>query len=265
MRPGEIFETECYEFLTNNYQTQDIKFHHEGGMDSTKSDIAVIKKGNICFFIEAKDSSAQSGQFVLIPDNENKQFVFSPRNKSNPNELTTIIINYMNSYFERFNNAGTTGKYLNINEDVFANWIVEHYRSKNVRYVISRKNDFIIFPIRKFQQYFNIRANYRIKKSGSGEPPKRDILTIKQLIKNHYNEPCFTQSGNKLFVEIHETLTNDKFVLGNYTYFLAERNPNTYEIRKLSNTYNMNVIFEIDLKKSQASEDLDEFISEINS
>ena len=263
MRPGEEFELRCYEYLKKFYQTKETDFYHEGGMDSTKSDIAAVKNGNINFYIEAKDTLAQSGQFVLLPDKEKEIFVFSPRNRSKPNEITDIIINYMNNYFQRFNNAGTTGQSLNINTDIFADWIVKHYRNKNVKYVISYNKDYVIFPIRKFKQYFNITANYRIKKSGSGKPAQKDIPAIKQRISEYYTTAKFFLKEKKLFVDISEKIQKDKFVLGDYTYYLSRQNSEIYEVRKLSNTYNMNVIFSIELIKTQDENDLEEFESDL--
>ena len=263
MRPGERFELRCYEYLKKFYKTEETDFYHEGGMDSTKSDIATIKNGRIDFYIEAKDALAQSGQFVLLPDEDREVFVFSPRNHSKPNEMTDIIIDYMNSDFHRFNNAGTAGQSLDIDTSVFADWIIEHYKDKNVKYVISCDRDYVIFPIRKFEQYFKIIANYRIKKSGSGEPAKRDIPAIKQMIKIYYATSKFSQEEKKLFVDISERVHKDKFILGDYTYYLSVRNSGDYEVRKLSNTYNMNVIFSIELIKTQDENDLEEFESDL--
>lgn len=263
MRPGEQFELRCYEYLKKFYKTKETDFHHEGGMDSTKSDIAAIKNGRIDFYIEAKDASAQSGQFVLLPDEEREVFVFSPRNHSELNEMTDIIIDYMNSDFERFNNAGTAGQSLDIDTGVFADWIIEHYKDKNVKYVISCDGDYVIFPIRKFEQYFNIIANYRIKKSGSGEPAKRDIPAVKQMIKDYYTTAKFSQEEKKLFVDISERVHKDRFIMGDYTYYLSEQNSGDFEVRRLSNTYNMNVIFSIELIKAQDENDLEEFESDL--
>lgn len=263
MRPGEQFELRCYEYLKRHYKSKETDFLREGGMDSTKSDIAVIKNGKIDFYIEAKDASAQSGQFVLLPDEEKEVFVFSPRNHSKPNEMTDIIINYMNNDFQHFNNAGTAGQTLNIDMGVFADWIIEHYKEKNVKYVISCDRDYVIFPIRKFERYFNIIANYRIKKSGSGEPAKKDIPAVKQIIKSYYTTARFYQEEKKLFVDLSEKNDKDKFVMGNYTYYLSERNSDNYEVRRLSNTYNMNVIFSIELIKTQDEKDLEEFESDL--
>ncbi len=263
MRPGEKFETKCYEYLKKFYRTSNTDFYHEGGMDSTKSDIAVIKNGKVDFYIEAKDSLAQSGQFVLLPNEDTETFVFSPRNKSEPIETTDIIIEYMNSDFHRFNNAGTSGESIDININVFADWIIEHYKDKNVKYVISYDKDYVIFPIRKFNQYFNIVANYRVKKSGSSNPAQKDIALIKQCTSSCYSTAKFIQEGKKLYIEITEPLTRDKFVLGEYTYYFSKQTSNKYEVRKLSNTHNMNVIFSIKLKKSQDVEDLEEFKSDL--
>lgn len=263
MRPGEAFETECYEYLKRTYKTTSSDFYHEGGMDSTKSDIAVIKNGHIDFFIEAKDTAAQSGQFVLLPDEDSESFVFSPRNHSEPNEMTDIIIAYMNNSFHRYNNAGTAGEILGIDTSVFSRWIINHYKDKNVKYVISYGRGFVILPIRKFNDYFDISAKYRIKKSGSGEPAKRDMDAVKQVIKNLYPTASFVIVGKKLFARFSTRLSVDTFQLGKYSYYLSEQNSGVYEIRRLSNTYNMNVIFSIKLIKSQADADLREFESDL--
>lgn len=50
--------------------------------------------------------------------------------------------------------------------------------------------------------------------------------------------------GDKLFVESSHNLHNKRFVFQQYEYMFSQRG-NEYEIRKLSNTYNANVIFSI--------------------
>ena len=263
MKPGETFETKCYTYLKNSYRNKGTEFYKEGGMNSTKSDIAVVKNGQITFYIEAKDSHAQSGQFVLIPNEETETFVFSPRNRSTPNEMTDMIIAYMNRSFHKFNNAGTAGESLSIDNTIFAQWIVDYYKSKNVKYVISYGGNFVIFPIRKFKDYFQISATYRIKKSGSDKPAKRDFGIVKQEIINSYPTATFSVDGQKLFARISEPLSKDRFPLGKYTYYFSRQSANLFEIRRLSNTYNMNVIFSIDLIKSQDVNDLNEFEADI--
>ncbi len=263
MRPGEAFELQCYEHLKRTYETAKTKFYHEGGMNSTTSDIEVIKNGITDFYIEAKDSLAQSGQFVLLPNEETEEFIFSPRNKSEQNEMTDIIIEYMNNNFHRFNNAGTAGQSLGIDTNIFADWIIEHYINKNVKFVISYGRDYVILPIHKFSQYFQINATYRIKKSGSRESAIKDMPVVKDTINHLYPSAMYSHEGKKLFVNITENLTTDKFVLGDFTFFLSKQTQNKYEVRKLSNTYNMNVIFSIKLIKSQDINDLREFEAEL--
>lgn len=264
MHPGELFELKCYKYLKNKYTSEKVKFLHKGGMDSTESDIAVFKDKLLSFYVEAKDPIAQSGQFVLIPNNEAKTFTFSKNNRSLPNEMTNIIIKYMNNNFNKFVNAGTAGEKLNIDNSVFSNWIIKHYENKNVKYIISYNQNFIIFPIRKFAEYFIITGNYRIKKSGSGTPAKKDIDIIKDYIKSVYSSAIFSQEGKKLFVSISTPINKNKFNNGKYTYYLSKQKSNLYEIRKLSNTHNMNVIFSIKLIKNQSSDDLMEFEKDIH-
>lgn len=195
MNPGESFEIKCYEYLKTHYATSDTHFAHQGGMDSTTSDIAVLKHNRVDFYMEAKDADAQSGQFVLLPDEDSRTFLFSPRNRSHSNEMTNIMIAYMNQDFDRYNRAGTAGEILDIDSGVFADWIVDHYRNKKVKYFISYGNDYVIFPIRQFTSYFDIIAKYRIKKSGSGDPAKRDFMTIKNRIVQLYPSASFSEDG----------------------------------------------------------------------
>ncbi len=262
MKPGEEFEIECVEYLETMFKQA--SFEHQGGMDSTMSDIAVVKNDKTVFFVEAKDGAAQSGQFVLFPDEQNKKFLFSTQNRSEQNVMTDYIIEYMNENFDTFFAPGTTGKTLNIDSGVFAEWIIEHYKNRGVRYVISRKNDFVILPIEKFAQYFDISAKYRIKKSGSNPPAKKYFETIKQEIQNTYKHAEIWTEEKKLYVKLNSPISQSRFEIGEYTYYLSEKNNGVYEVRCLSNTNNKNVIFSIKIKKEQETEDLEQFISDLN-
>ena len=262
MKPGEAFEIKAFEFLKLTFQNT--SFEHKGGMDSTTSDIAVLKNNKIDFFIEAKDTAAQSGQFVLLPDTNTKKFIFSPKNCSTPNDITDIIIQYMDNNFDYFHDAGTAGKILNIPSDIFAKWIIEHYQSRNVKYVISCGENFVILPINKFAEYFDITATYRTKKSGSRKPAQKHINIVKRTIIECYPTAKFSQQGQKLYMNIDTSINKDHFIIGDYTYYLSKQDNNSYEVRCLSNTYNMNVIFSIQLKKEQDSSDLTAFKSDLN-
>lgn len=262
MKSGEEFEIRCFEYLKKMYADKSSVFERKGGMDSTTSDIAVTKDGVIQYYIEVKDTTAQSGQFVVFADEKSKKFIFSSQNKSTQNEMTDSIMDYMNKNFERFNNAGTAGEIIEIDTKVLSAWIMTFYQNKNVKYMISYGNDYVIFPIRRFSAYFDITASYRIKKSGSSKPAKKDFPKIKEEICRLYPMSEFIEkSDKKLFVRINEKIKTDRFIVDKYEYYLSHYQENEYEIRKLSNTKNRNVIFKIKLKKAQDKNDLDEFES----
>ena len=264
MKRGEEFELRCFEYLKSFYKNKNVTFECEGGMDSTVSDIAVVKNNHIDFYIEVKDSNAQSGQFVLLADESRRQFVFSSGNKSEENDMTDIIIDYMNNDFDRFNNAGTAGATLDIDKSVFTSWITDHYSRMNVKYFISSYHgNFVIFPIRYFDKYFDVVSTYRVKKSGSTEPAKRDFQTVKDAIVQITGNTSFIEEGKKLFVELDSCPSVDRFVLGNYTYYFSDKGNYLYEIKRLSNTYHMNVIFGIVIKRDQDPIDRKEFEADL--
>ena len=256
---GELFELECLEYLQNKYRYENVHFHHNGGMDSTMSDISVIKNGKVAFFIEVKDNTAQSGQFVVHPDADSHSFGFSSKNHSIQNPMTYAIIDYMNNDFYRFYNAGTAGAAIDIDSSVFAGWIIGHYQQRNVRYIISHDYNYVILPIRKFAEYFSITASCRIKGSGSSKPAEKDYDFITQAIKQVYKNAIFFQNNKKLYASISEPVYKKRFPINSNIFYLSDLGNDTYEIRKLSNTRNMTVIFSIKLKKSQDINDLAEF------
>lgn len=264
MEQWKKFENDCYEYLKNQYSTYNTIFHHNGGSDSTVSDISVIKHGKVEYYIETKMSNAQSGQFVLLPDEIQREFVFSPKNKSTPNFLTELITEYMNNDFDKFNNAGTAGVNLNIDNNIFSKWIINYYAKKNVKYLMTRDySSYIIFPISQFGKYFDVSAKFRIKKSGSREPAKKDFPIIKEHLKEEFSINNFNVLGKKLFITSDANVSKVRFIIGNYTYYLSPKEGNLYEIRCLSNTYNMNVIFSISLKRNQDLTDLKTFENDL--
>lgn len=268
MIPGVNFELESLDYLINNYGNNEIKFIHHNTADSTGSDIEVIKNGNSIFFIEVKDTSAQSGQFVLLPNDVTRSFEFSPRNRSVPNEMTRIMIEYMNADYERFNDADTAGEELYIDPNIFTKWIIGHYKSKNVKYVISKRINMVICPIDKFGEYFSVSAKFRIKKSGSSEPSSKYVYSVIATLQNDYGLTDVYQYAvnkkKKLFVNAPIHLSKVRFELGNYTYYLSpQEKSNYFEVRQLSNTRNKNVIFSINVIKEQEPKDLIQFEAEL--
>lgn len=255
------FELNCTDYLENKFGKY-ASFVHQGGADSTVADILVNTRSGKTFYIDAKHTPAQCGQFVLIADNKTSSFIYSPKNVNLINNHTTQIINHMNDLFEKYKEAGTAGKSINFSncEKVFSNWVIENYKNKNVRYFIT--NNFTILPIEQFADYFEISANYRIKKSGSSSVGKKKaenhhlILTSKVI--SDFKIIDIRSVDEKLYVLSDLSLHNIRFYDDKYEYMFSARN-NEYEVRKLSNTHNANVIFSIKYKNKVGISD-DEFI-----
>lgn len=155
----------------------------------------------------------------------------------------------MNSDFEAFKEAGTAGKNIIFNNDqeVFAAWIVDIYKSKGVKYIIT--NNYNILPIDDFSKAFHISAKYRIKRSGSSSVGKSKINAIKNHLISNYPISSYRDDGDKLFVKSSSNLHNKRFIIDGTEYMISSRG-DEYEIRRLSNTFNANVIFSISLKTS---------------
>lgn len=111
MNKWEKFEQDCVEFLNKTYGMY-ARFTHKGGADSTVPDILVETRQGFCFYIEAKHSPAQCGQFVLLPDIMTQTFQYSKQNTDSINSSAQMIIEYMNQKFDDYRNAGTAGKEL---------------------------------------------------------------------------------------------------------------------------------------------------------
>lgn len=260
MSAWEQFEIECTEYLNNRFGAY-AKFVRQGGADSTVSDIRVETKTKEVFYIEAKHSPAQCGQFVLLPDVNSRTFTYSSQNANHINIYAQKIMEHMNTQFDDFKEAGTAGKDIIMPKgfEVFSDWIIDTYQSKGTRCFIT--NNYTIIPIEKLKDYFNVTAKYRVKRSGSSSVGKGNIPSVLSYINN--NNCLLVQDirtdGNKLFVASSRELHNRRFVLGSYEYMFSLRD-SAYEVRKLSNTFNANVIFSIELKSSKEGISVDEFI-----
>ncbi len=253
------FEDECTEYLTNKFGNY-AEFSHLGCSDSTLPDILVKLNNGKNFYIDVKHSPAQCGQFVLIPNIERQEFDYSSKNITPINPYSSEIINFMNSKFEIYKNAGTAGvdiKFPNSNK-IFEDWIIKIYSAKDVRFFIT--NNYTILPLEKISDFFDISAKYRIKRSGSCSVNKCRIDEVKKyILSKDYSISDIKIIQNKLFVSADNNIDKEKFVIGKYEYMFAKKDT-IYEIRQLSNTYNSNVIFSIVLKESATGISNKEFI-----
>ena len=126
----------------------------------------------------------------------------------------------------------------------------------------------LICPIEKFGDYFEVSANFRIKKSGSNEPSGKYVDDVIAALKNQFNiTDVYKQTVNgkkKLFANAPANLSKIRFESGNYTYYLSpQAEAGHFEIKQLSNTRNKNVIFSINIKQEQQLTDLEVFKTEL--
>ncbi|MGL5962863.1 MAG: hypothetical protein ACRCZ2_00455 [Fusobacteriaceae bacterium] len=258
MSNWKSFEKNCVKYLNMNYGNEKIKFIEMGKSNSTTSDISVEIDGVSKFLIEAKMSQAQSGQFVVLIDED--KFTFSPKNKTNEDDYSKSIVNYLNQYFPTYKDVGTAGLKIDISMSYFSNWIKKYYKSKNVKYIITEyMNNFIILPIEKYDLYFNITSNLRRKTSGSSDLPNCYIDTFKEHLENNFDAPFqIIKNGKKQLLETTACLDKYKVNLSGIDIYIGKDNENLI-IKKLGKTKNPTIIFSIVSIAEQMQEDLIEF------
>ena len=259
MKQWKIFELKCFEYLKNNF-SRFAQFTMQGGSDSTTADIQVHTQNNKMFYLETKHCPAQCGQFVLFANQNTRNFDYSAKNITTLNSYYKSIIDYMNQDFEGFKNASTRSKKIEFenSSEIFAKWIIETYKQKNVKFFIT--NNYQIIPLTNITDYFNITARYRVKRSGSRKISKKDISIIRNYISGTYNLNNFIEINDRLYVQSALNLHNTKFNINGNEYMFSVRNQ-YFEIRKLSNTFNANVIFSITLKPNINGLSVEEFIN----
>jgi len=250
MENWENFEDNCFEYLRDKYQSDEISIVKTGGLDSTMPDIMIMKNGQNIINVETKSPKAQSGQFVLIEDSKNKKFCYSPKNKTRPNKYSDMILEKMNDNYDKYSNVGTNGITIDVTKDIINNWIVSYYiEQKKSEFIITEGEGFIIFPTIFFNEYFNATAIYRVKKSGSSNATKEDMPIIKQLIeKNGIGVNEIRQDCKKVIASL-SACNEKKFIIESEPkdFFFSLIDGNDYYVTKLSNTKNANVIFSIEL------------------
>lgn len=253
------FEGDCTQFLNETFGDY-AKFKQEGGSDSTIPDIKVLTNSGDIFYIDAKHCPAQCGQFVLLPNIATRKFEYSPLNVNPLNDSAKKIMEYMNEDFDVFREAGTAGRDINIknSSEIFADWIIQTYKNKGAEFFIT--NDYKIVRVEDFSQCFNVSAKYRIKRSGSSSVGKSRFASISKYLEDNFEDISSIKTvGDKLFIEALSNLHGVRFIYGDYEYMISQREE-LYEIRKLSNTYNANVIFSIQLKSNYMGLAENEFI-----
>ena len=258
MASWKTFEKDCFHYLVNTYGSV-CSFEPLGQSDSTHPDVKAMPFRRDPFYIETKEALAQCGQFVLIPKKSQEVFEYSPRNKTPLNSYSRKILDYMNGNFHLYADPGTKGVAIPLSETIFYGWIKQYYAGKGVRFFITKGRDHVIVPIEKFQEYFSVSADYRTKNSGSTDPTAKNMPELRGILSiQGFPYELFAQGG-KTYVKTTHSLGGMKLPGEKYTYLFNLTGAGIYNIRRLSNTKNANVIFSIALKKEQDHEDLQVF------
>jgi len=264
------FETLATNYLQENYGEY-ASFKQQGGEDSTIPDILVTKDKEQ-FYIETKSSEAQSGQFVILPNYKNKKFEFSEKNKTEENELTKIIVDYMNQNWNKYKDVSTRGLDIDMSDAIFASWITNYYKSKKVKFFISgTENNFVIIPINDFSESFDVTATYRQKRSGTRVLPQKYLSSVEDYFKELYINSSVIKKNKHFYLDtsgVNENLDKTFFKIKSIvdvTFYLSKDDiyQNGYRISIRSNTNNPNIIFSIKLKSNTLGISHDSFIDQL--
>jgi len=201
MSRGELFEHNCCYLLNKKFKNNRLNFIAHNTANSTESDIKLLVDKKFAFYIEVKENEAQSGQFVLFPNEATKSFEYSDKNKTPLTDEASAIILYMNRNFEEFKKPGGKGVNIDLPQILLSRWIINFYKHKHVKYIMScslSKDDcqgrelsigdeLFIAPIDKFSSYFDVSACYRSKRSGSSVIPYKHIHDVEAFLQKEYN------------------------------------------------------------------------------
>jgi hypothetical protein len=240
----QIFETEACKFLTENIKIKDVKFLNIGMSHPINSDIKVILKDKFLFNIEAKLSPSQSGQIAVL-EKDGKYF-YSTKSKEPENDIVKKIIQHLNNNLEKYQNCGTNAIVLDIDNEILARWVEEHYKVKNVKFVVTSdkpknfdKNFIRVLGLEDVRGNFKIVANLRRKRSGTAKIPSKDLIVADKLLKGRFGKNYKLLPSGLLILK---EKPND-YYLGD-RYYISEKEDN-HSVRKRSQTNNINIVFSI--------------------
>lgn len=249
----EIFEIAATNFLNNYFKSSGVRFDNDGGTNSTVSDIQLFKDDERIANIEAKYSPSQAGQIVLLFNNDT--FVLSEASKNIENDFTHQIIEYMNQNYQTFKDVGTSGISINIDQGILFNWVKQTYQDKGSNWIIAStkyqnllESDLLLVPIMDIDQYFNISATFRRKRSGTAHLPQSRVEEFKSQFNNITTNYTLNKDGKKYKLKTNInipslTISND--------YFLSRINQSEYYVKKRSLTNNANVVFSLVLNETK--------------
>lgn len=164
----------------------------------------------------------------------------------------------------KYKDVKQNGIQVNILEEDAFNWIIEHYKNKEVQWLISSNSttltemDTLFIPIEEINSYFDVKIVLRRKKSGSQNLPKKEKeVFLKMLRKKGYNYESSDWDG-KYFKVLISSLKDEIVEIDRY--LLKKREDNWYRVTKKSLTNNPNILFELKLKKDIIKFKSEEFL-----
>lgn len=246
------YEKYVFEYIKEKIEIEDVSFEQVGGSDSTLPDIQVYFKDENVFNIEIKMPKSQTSQFVVLDNNEH--FVFSENNKVKSNVYSRKIIEILNENYDFYKTVDQKGMDVPVPIEVVFGWIASTFKSKSSSFIATtfKDNEVEVFELNSLKNYFNAKTVYRRKKSGSSSLPKTYDDDLRFILNEENVEYELKRDGKKAYINSNNSYFTDKqrfFSLdNNFVYYLSEKSENNYEVRKLSNTNNPNVIFELELK-----------------
>lgn len=242
------FEKNATNLLNKN--VDEYTFINEGNSDSTAPDIKVFKNKNRISNIEAKYSPSQAGQIVVI--DEKGKFKFSDKSKEKETSAGTKIINKINSNYSKYKDVQQTGINIDIDEKILFSHIKEKYKEKDISFIIASKEsenlnstNTCLIKIDEIENYFNITATVRRKKSGTSHVPKKEYDEVKKAIQDTYGKGTFKEDGKKLLFQGNINDNSESF---GSNHFLSKKSDNEYYVKKKSSTNNINIMFSLELK-----------------
>jgi len=254
-----INTTRIHEMLPEGFRAS-----REGASDSTVSDIAIRNsKNEIIGYTEVKLDKAQAGQIVVERSGEG--FAATNLNDSNPytNDVVSIINRQSDSLREKSN--GEQLKYSTLPEEdkkTVANWFKHHYTHKNAAFIAVTNSDLTytsVFPLKKLEENAEVTICMpRAKKSGSSHLSKKMKPIAAEKAKATFNVEDVYENNGRTSIAIDADKNPELYFGDNKEFYLSFKEPrqnektgkleNTYEIKKLSATDNMTLMFNFEYK-----------------
>jgi hypothetical protein len=255
------FEEEAQKYIKEKINLKDVEIKFEGGSDSNVGDIRIIKKNKHLFNIEIKKDCSQIGQFVILPDNKNKNFVLGNL-KFNTKRISKIHT-HMNNNFEYYKSPNSTGIILKCSKDLMYESIKLYCDDHNIKFFISKKesSSFKIISTQNFEKNFDVSGKYRKKKSGTSY--LKDSEPLRNHLKKLFKDCLIFTDEKGLIIKLSEEESsklklkkNRSSIFSDINIYFSPKGNNEFYLKKKSGTNNPTLIFSIEFHNKNNDDDL---------